>query len=153
MKVLVTVANIDNTLVQIIFAFRRRMLRLHEEEDHRRWIRVHLVVRHWRTAIIAGSDDFEPGVWERGNGAGSTANGHRSGTMQNHESRWIVAHCQWTVSREERSRDQIYNSVYFRGSSSSYTGYLFFIIGRYAATFFLETIFRLKRDSQLASFY
>jgi len=62
MKVLVTVANIGNTLVQIIVAFRRRMLRLDEEEDHRRWIRVHLVVRHRRTAIIAGSDDFEPGV-------------------------------------------------------------------------------------------
>lgn len=70
------------------------MLRLHEEEDHRGRIRVHLVVRHRRTAVIAGGDDSEPGMRECGNGTRSTVNGYWSGTVQNHESRRIVAHCQ-----------------------------------------------------------
>lgn len=85
------------------FAFRRRMLRLHEKEDHRRRIRVHLVVRHRCAAVIAGGDDSESGVRERGNGARGAAYGHRGGAMQNHEGRRIIAHCQRTVSRKERS--------------------------------------------------
>lgn len=70
------------------------MLRLDEEEDHRRRIRVHLVVRHRCTAVVTGGNDSEPGVRKRGNSARGTVNGHRSGTMQNHEGRRIVAYRQ-----------------------------------------------------------
>lgn len=64
----------------------RRMLWLYEKENHRRRIRIYLVVCNRRPEIIIGSDDFESSVRKRGNCTGSTANGHWSGTMQNHES-------------------------------------------------------------------
>lgn len=80
--------------MQVVFAFRRRMLRLDEEEDHRWWIRVHLVVCHRRTTVVTGGDDPESGVRKRGNGARGTINGHRSGTVQDHEGRRIIAYCQ-----------------------------------------------------------
>lgn len=125
------------------------MLRLDEEEDHRRRIRVYLVVRHRRTATVPGGDDPESGVRERGNCPGCTPNCHRGGAVQNHEGRRIVAHCQRTISREERARDQIHHFVHLGGSPASYTRYIFdqhSTLDDYEMTYIVGVFFEQRKN-------
>lgn len=94
------------------------MLRVHEEKDHCRWLRVHVVVRDRRPAIVSRGDDTESCLWKRGNRTGSTIDRHRSSTVQDHEGWWTPPHCQRTIFRKKRLRNQIDNPFHSRGSSS-----------------------------------
>lgn len=58
-----------------------------DEARHRgRRMGVGVVVRYGRPASLAGGDDAEPHVRERGDGPGRPVDGHGNGPMQDHES-------------------------------------------------------------------
>ena len=65
--------------------FYRRMLRFDEEEDHRRRLRVHVVVRHRRATTVARGYDIESRLRERGNCTRCTTDCHWCSTVQDHE--------------------------------------------------------------------
>lgn len=51
--------NVFQFVLNLFFDFHRGMLRVHEEKDHRRWLRVHVVVRDRRPTVISRGDDTE----------------------------------------------------------------------------------------------
>ena len=59
--------------------------------------------------------DPEPGVRERGDGAGRAADGDRGGAGEDHEEPGVAADGVRTVSRQEGARDQKHRAADTRG--------------------------------------
>lgn len=75
------------------------MLRLDEEANDSGRLRVHLVVRHGRSASVARGYDPKSGLRERRDGPGRTPDRNRRGPVQDHEGRRAPAHRQRAVPR------------------------------------------------------
>lgn len=118
------------------------MLRLDEEANDRWWLRVHLVVRDGRAAVVARGDDPESGLRERGDGPGRAVDRHRGRPMQDHEGRRASVDRQRAVPRQERQRDQVHHTVDPRGTSPRYSWFVFAMnITIYFLTLFIRSSF------------
>ena len=104
--------------------FCRRMLRIDETFDHRRWLGVGLVAGHRRPTALPRSDDFEPHVRDRGDCPGGAPHRNWRRPVQDNEGRWTTAHRLRAISGQVCQRDQVDGAADPRRSSQGNTGWI-----------------------------
>lgn len=92
------------------------MLRVDEARDYRRRLGVGLVAGDRRAATLAGGDDAEPHVRERGDGAGRPPHRHGRRPVQDHEGGRATLHRLRAVPWQVRPGDQEHHTADTRGT-------------------------------------